>query len=181
MGLSACKQTTLDPNLETLTIITSNPSKPISSTSVPDPIPIQVPTITPALPQLPTPSNLLPTQDPISLQGELKKFQPECKSKFISRWVQLTPTHIKYFKNEYSSCFYWNKPLTSIPLIEIQKILLISENHQFGFEVIQKNPGLSEEKNLNISKKIIFIGEDLNEVEKWICGFSGNGVKVNRN
>lgn len=192
MGLSNCKLTSLNSSIDSITIITKDPIKYASSS----PKIVENPTT-----DLPNPPLMLkPKLNPVSIQGELQKFQPECKTKYIPRWVQLTPTEINYFKNEYSSCFYWNKPLSSLPLTEIHKIKLLSDGNQHKFEVVLKKENSSvkkidknSEKSQKVeknSKKIlkspksrenlIFMGKDLDEIEKWVSGFCDNGVRVKR-
>lgn len=200
MGLSNCKITSLNSSIDSITIVTKDPTKYASSV----PKIVEFPTI-----DIPDPPPILePKLNPVSIQGELQKFQPECKTKYISRWVQLTPTELKYFKNEYSSCFYWNKPLSLVPLTEIHKIKLLSDSNQHKFEIILKKEIIKEKKIDKNSEKIdkgvgksekigeknnkkmlrppinsdklIFMGKDLIEIEKWVSGFCNNGVRVKR-
>ena len=118
---------------------------------VPDPPPIPEPELRPptALAQEETSSNDL------VLQGELFKVQSGMKNKQISRWVQLYEQDIRYYKNEYSAAFWWNKPLGIISIESIAGLSNDANDACYQFEIILKKPSSgSNNKNAKKSGKI---------------------------
>jgi hypothetical protein len=124
----------------------------------------------------------------VSIQGELEKYQPGFRSKFMTRWVVLTPFELKYYKNEYSSCFNFNKPIGLLNLSEVKEVICSQNDKQF--EIILKNSNFAGNQN-KVNKnhsginqemnRILFACRDEEEFEKWIDGLRVNGLTVGNN
>lgn len=55
-------------------------------------------------------------------EGELCRVRPELTQQFTSRWVQLTQNEIRYYKNQWNANCWLNKPLFSLPLIQVSDV-----------------------------------------------------------
>ena len=184
MGTTNCKSAEQDINPESITIITKDRVKYEIFQSPPPVSEVQIASISSPpdfSPQLfVTPSKPLSC---ISFQGELEKFQPGFKSKYMTRWVVLSSAELKYYKNEYSSCFYFNKPIGLIHLDEIKDILYTVNEKRF--EVVMKNQNFMNDQNKilkgSASAQVMFLCQDEKDIAKWIEGFRANGVSVINN
>jgi hypothetical protein len=184
MGTTNCKSTEQEINPDSITIITKDQVKYETFQSPPPVSEVQIASISspPDLsPQLF--ATLSKPSSGISFQGELEKFQPGFKSKYMTRWVVLSSTELKYYKNEYSSCFYFNKPIGLIHLDEIKDILY-SESEK-KFEVVMKNPNFMNDQNKtqkgSATSQVMFLCKDDKDITKWIESFRANGVSVLNN
>jgi len=57
--------------------------------------------------------------DPILVEREVMKFKPGLTVNYLSRWIQLTKTQFRYYRNYYHSASSLNNPLVSIPFDQI--------------------------------------------------------------
>lgn len=58
----------------------------------------------------------------ILLEGELLRVRPNLTQQFTSRWVQLTETELRYYKNQWNANCWLNKPLFALPLTDIVEV-----------------------------------------------------------
>jgi hypothetical protein len=58
----------------------------------------------------------------VLLEGELLRVRPGVTQPFTSRWVQLTKSEFRYYKNQWNSKCWLNKPLFTLPLTHLLEI-----------------------------------------------------------
>jgi hypothetical protein len=58
----------------------------------------------------------------VLLEGELIRVRPGVTQPFTSRWVQLTKSEFRYFKNQWNANCWLNKPLFTLPLTHLLEI-----------------------------------------------------------
>lgn len=107
----------------------------------------------------------------IILQGELLRPQPGSKNKYLARWVIMTSSGLKYYKNEYTACFWEKKPINCISYCDVEEVIeRVCENY-YEFEIVPKN-------NLgNHSKSIIKNPKKLRENNRFGSYSWGNRMK----
>lgn len=66
--------------------------------------------------------SLLDPDEPLIIDKGIMKFHPGFSINYVSRWVQVTKTVIRFYKNYYHSVCNFRKPLAVIPLSAIGKI-----------------------------------------------------------
>ena len=66
--------------------------------------------------------------DVILYEGEIYKYKPGINITYIKRWAQITKREFKYYKDRYHSSQWLAKPLGSISLSDIDKILRVDIN-----------------------------------------------------
>jgi hypothetical protein len=72
--------------------------------------------------------SLLDTNDPIIIDKGIMKFHPGFSVNYVSRWVHVTSTVIRFYKNYYHSVCNFRRPLAVIPLSavgEVKKFKLV--------------------------------------------------------
>ena len=62
------------------------------------------------------------------IDGDLFKYHPGSKCKFIKKWCCSSKNNFQYFKNQYSAKCYHHKPILSIPIKSIQNVSQINNN-----------------------------------------------------
>jgi hypothetical protein len=74
--------------------------------------------------------SLLDANDPIIIDKGIMKFHPGFSCNYVSRWVHVTSSVIRFYKNYYHSVCNSRRPLTVIPLSavgEVKKFRLVSK------------------------------------------------------
>lgn len=66
--------------------------------------------------------SLLDPEEPLIIDKGIMKFHPGFSINYVSRWVQVTKTVIRFYKNYYHSVCNFRRPLAVIPFSAIQKI-----------------------------------------------------------
>ena len=66
--------------------------------------------------------SLLDPYEPLIIDKGIMKFHPGFSINYVSRWVQVTKTVIRFYKNYYHSVCNFRKPLAVIPFSAIGKI-----------------------------------------------------------
>jgi hypothetical protein len=65
---------------------------------------------------------LLDPEEPVILDSGLMKFHPGFSINYVARWVQLTKTVVRFYKNYYHSVCSFRRPLAAIPIQYIKTI-----------------------------------------------------------
>ena len=130
MGCSYCKTGDVDKKHEETNTVVHE----IQENLTPDPPPISEPELRPVT----TPEKEECKTNSIILQGELFKLQPGTKNRPIVRWMQLYQQDLRYYKNEYSAAFWWDKPLGVIPIENIEGLSSDINETPLQFEVLMK-------------------------------------------
>jgi hypothetical protein len=68
-----------------------------------------------------------PSED-IQFQGEIAKYKGCIKPSFMSRWLQVTDTALRYYKGRCNAITCCNKPLMALPVAAIEKVELVQHS-----------------------------------------------------
>lgn len=66
--------------------------------------------------------SLLDPHEPLIIDHGIMKFHPGFSINYVSRWVQVTKTVIRFYKNYYHSVCSFRRPLVVIPMSAISKV-----------------------------------------------------------
>lgn len=58
----------------------------------------------------------------VLFEGSVMKFKPGLSQLYVSRWLQLTTTELRYYKNQLSANCWLTKPLSTVPLESIRDV-----------------------------------------------------------
>ena len=123
----------------------------------------------------------------VLLQGEVVKVQPNTKNKQVSRWAQISRIDFRYYKNEYSAGFWWDRPLDKILVQSIDKVIqnpqnlcefeILSIKNNFHTTLNRKTKSIKrpekQTKRLDFEKKLIFATKTKEETGKWVNVLNG--------
>jgi PH domain len=161
MGCSHCNEQKIDANEDNISV------KHSEETKMEEHEPVIIKSI----------ESEMPTTDPneILIQGELQKIQNGAKANSIPRWVQVTNKEIRYYKNEYTACFWWDKPLDKICIEDIT--IVYSKDNPKKFQILSGNSNKATKKKyssrrprslLNTPDGIVFYSDNPKEIKKWV-------------
>lgn len=185
MGVAFCKDQNIEVNAETCSVVTKEIIQYQSSPEVEIPQPEVIQEIE---------EKVIEEVENTLIQGELLKPQPGSKNKYLARWVVMSSIELKYYKNEYSCCFWHNKPISRIRCRDIVDLIEKTGEEYYEFEVLGKSdiesPGKSPKRNAkktkenqrfgnyswgcrmksmeNFDAKFQFACQDKETYEKWI-------------
>jgi hypothetical protein len=184
MGATSCKDHELEIVDDPITIVTKESLKYQSYT---EPIMVR------PEPKAQVEEKVTEENESSLMQGELLKPQPGSKNKYQSRWVVMTPTELKYYKNEYSACFWHEKPINHISYSDVIDFIEKPYEGIYEFEIVlltllitpgknTKNPVKNKENHRfgmnswgcrmksieNLETKFHFACRDKNTYEKWV-------------
>jgi len=69
--------------------------------------------------------SLLDPQEPLIIDHGIMKFHPGFSVNYVSRWVQVTKSVIRFYNNYYHSVCSFRRPLVVIPMNAVSKIRLL--------------------------------------------------------
>ena len=90
----------------------------------------------------------------ILFQGRLNKFQAGFKNSFCAKWVVITKSAFKYYKNMEASVQYPTKPLLAIPSYALKAC------ERVNFDLGLKRDKLKEQSEFLVNQFEVFLKDD---------------------